>query len=180
LLYQDLRSADTTMWEHLWGCHKCHRTTYRSTGPAPDRDPDGVVAGPEHAAFLARALLRHGAVSRLGRRRQLLQREGGRPHGAFVEVRLVQQAERRVPRFELLRALEEADDLSVLGIRGNPVSDCSAGGVPLRPPSLQLRRISFKQSSSSGSGSFQSQSTSIQKPTRTSERAFPEVTISST
>src|SRR5215218_2798109 len=52
---------------------------------------------------------------------QRLQREGGRPHGAFVEVRLVAEAERRVPRFELLRALEEADDIAVLGIRGHPV-----------------------------------------------------------
>src|SRR5215213_2057176 len=52
---------------------------------------------------------------------QLLEREGGRPHGAFVEVRLVAEAERRVPRFELLRALEEADDIAVLGIRGHPV-----------------------------------------------------------
>src|SRR5437868_8019888 len=54
---------------------------------------------------------------------QLRQREGGRPHGAFVEVRLVQEAERRVPRVELLRALEEADDLAVLGIRGHPVPE---------------------------------------------------------
>src|SRR5215212_5926632 len=52
---------------------------------------------------------------------QLLQREGGRPHGAFVEVRLVVEAERRVPRAELLRALEEADDLAVLGVGGHPV-----------------------------------------------------------
>src|SRR5215475_4791285 len=52
---------------------------------------------------------------------QLLQREGGRPHGALVEARLVAEAERRVPRFELLRALEEADDIAVLGIRGHPV-----------------------------------------------------------
>jgi len=52
---------------------------------------------------------------------QLLQREGGRPHVAFVEVRLVAEAERRVPRLELLRALEEADDIAVLGIRGHPV-----------------------------------------------------------
>src|SRR5919106_936349 len=52
---------------------------------------------------------------------QPLQREGGRPHGALVEVRLVAEAERRVPRFELLRALEEADDLAVLGVRGHPV-----------------------------------------------------------
>src|SRR3989440_9753088 len=52
---------------------------------------------------------------------QLLQREGGRPHGAFVEVRLVAEAERGVPRFELVRALEEADDIAVLGIGGHPV-----------------------------------------------------------
>src|SRR5438128_8260816 len=59
---------------------------------------------------------------------QLLQREGGRPHGAFVEVRLVHEAERRVPRFELLRALEEADDLAVLGIRGHPVPESRREG----------------------------------------------------
>src|SRR5213076_1580905 len=52
---------------------------------------------------------------------QLLQREGDRPHGAFVEVRLVAEAERRVPRLELVRALEEADDMVVLGVRGHPV-----------------------------------------------------------
>src|SRR5256714_14367385 len=52
---------------------------------------------------------------------QLLKREGDRPQGAFVEVRLVAEAEGRVPRFELLRALEVADDLAVLGIRGHPV-----------------------------------------------------------
>src|SRR2546428_2845366 len=52
---------------------------------------------------------------------RLLQREGDRPHGAFVEVRRVAEAERRVPRFELLRGLEVADDLAVLGIRGHPV-----------------------------------------------------------
>ena len=45
---------------------------------------------------------------------QLLQREGGRPHGAVVEVRAVVEAQRRVPRLELLRGLEEADDLAVL------------------------------------------------------------------
>ena len=33
------------------------------------------------------------------------------------------EAERRVPRFELLRALEEADDLAILGIRGHPVPE---------------------------------------------------------
>src|SRR6266566_1386192 len=44
---------------------------------------------------------------------QLLQREGGRPHLAFVKGRLVAEAERCVPRLELLRALEEADDAVV-------------------------------------------------------------------
>jgi hypothetical protein len=34
---------------------------------------------------------------------QLLQRERGRPHGAVVEVRRVVEAQRRVPRLELLR-----------------------------------------------------------------------------
>src|SRR5215218_4049966 len=53
---------------------------------------------------------------------QLLQREGGRPHDAFVEVRCVVEAERRVPRVELLGALEVADDLAVLvGVGGHPV-----------------------------------------------------------
>src|SRR2546421_1973964 len=52
---------------------------------------------------------------------QLLQREGDRPQGAFVEVRLVTESERRVPRLELLRALEETHDLAVLGIRGYSV-----------------------------------------------------------
>jgi len=52
---------------------------------------------------------------------RLLQRKGRRPHGAFVEVRLVAEADRRVPRFELLRALEETDDLAVLGLRRHPV-----------------------------------------------------------
>src|SRR2546425_545364 len=52
---------------------------------------------------------------------QLLQSEDDRPHGAFVEVRRVAEAERRVSRLELLRGLEEAYDLAVLGIRGHPV-----------------------------------------------------------
>src|SRR5439155_15282564 len=54
---------------------------------------------------------------------QLRQREVDRPHAAFVEVCRVAEAERRVPRVELPRALEEADDLAVLGIRGHPVPE---------------------------------------------------------
>src|SRR5439155_516841 len=41
---------------------------------------------------------------------QLLQGEGDRPEASVVEVRRVVEAERRVPRAELLRALEETDD----------------------------------------------------------------------
>jgi len=53
---------------------------------------------------------------------QLLQREGNRPHGLFIEIRRVIEAEPRVSRLELLRSLEEADDLAVLiGIRGHPM-----------------------------------------------------------
>src|SRR5437879_484576 len=59
---------------------------------------------------------------------QLLQREGDGPHGPFVEVRLVAEAERRVPGVELLRALEEADDLAVLGIRGHSVPESRREG----------------------------------------------------
>src|SRR5438874_13261048 len=59
---------------------------------------------------------------------QLLQREGDRPQGAFVEVRAVVEAERRVPRLELVRGLEAADDLAVLGIRGRPVPELLRDG----------------------------------------------------
>src|SRR5438876_774139 len=59
---------------------------------------------------------------------QLLQREGDRPQGAFVEVRAVVEAQRRVPRLELVRGLEEADDLAVLGIRGHPVPELRREG----------------------------------------------------
>src|SRR6266550_8008510 len=52
---------------------------------------------------------------------QLLQREGDRPHGAFVELRAVVEAEHRVPLLELRRVAEEADDLAILGIRRHPV-----------------------------------------------------------
>src|SRR5262245_15343680 len=40
---------------------------------------------------------------------QLLQREVGRPHVAVVEICLVAETERGVPRLELVRALVEAD-----------------------------------------------------------------------
>src|SRR5438309_3542218 len=59
---------------------------------------------------------------------QPLQRVGVRPHVAFVELRLVAEAERRVPRLELRRCLEEADDLIVLGIRGHPIPESRREG----------------------------------------------------
>src|SRR2546425_7691137 len=62
---------------------------------------------------------------------QSLQREGVRPHVAFVEVRLVAEAECCIPCFELLRCLEEADDLAVLalpGICGHPVPESRREG----------------------------------------------------
>src|SRR6476646_2120696 len=52
---------------------------------------------------------------------QLLEREGDRPHGAFVELRAVVEAKDRVPLLELPRVAEEADDLAVLGIRRHAV-----------------------------------------------------------
>src|SRR5438067_1548592 len=53
---------------------------------------------------------------------QLRQREGDRPHGAFVELRAVVEAEHRVPLLELPGVAEEADGLAVLvGIGGHPV-----------------------------------------------------------
>src|SRR5215210_7259339 len=52
---------------------------------------------------------------------QLLQRERRRPYPTLVEVGLVAEAERRVPRLELLRVLEEAKDLVALGVGGHAV-----------------------------------------------------------
>src|SRR5260370_41788587 len=52
---------------------------------------------------------------------QLRQSVGVRPHVAFVELRLVAESERGVPRLELLRGLEEADDLALFGVRGHAV-----------------------------------------------------------
>src|SRR3989475_6814019 len=52
---------------------------------------------------------------------QLLQREGDRPHGTFVEVRLVAEAERGVPGVELLRALRSEEHTSELQSQSNLV-----------------------------------------------------------
>src|SRR6266568_4651522 len=90
--------------------------------------PRRLGLAPWRAPSSAHALLHERADSSLFGGGQLLQREGGRPQGAGVEVRRVAEAERRVPRLELLRALEEADDLAVLGIRGHPVPESRREG----------------------------------------------------
>src|SRR5512139_4293684 len=73
-------------------------------------------------SYSAHGFLHERGDLRLFGRSQFLQREGGRPHGAFVEVRRVVEAERRIPRIELRCGCEEADDLAVLvGIGGHPV-----------------------------------------------------------
>src|SRR6266581_6070156 len=83
--------------------------------------PRRLGLAPWRAPSSAHALLHERADSCLFGGGQLLQREGDRPQGAVVEVRLVAEAERRVPRLELLRALEVADHLAVLGVRGHAV-----------------------------------------------------------
>src|SRR2546426_7869444 len=51
-------------------------------------------------------------------RGQPCQREAGRPHVAFVEVRLVAETERRVPRLELAAAWKKQTTLSSLAYAG--------------------------------------------------------------
>src|SRR5918995_5645134 len=102
------------------------RRTRRRLGSASSRDAPGSTVGRRSrvnrlGGGSARRPLHERADPCLCGGGQLLERKRGRPHGAFVEVRLVAEAERSVPRVELLGALEEADDLAVLGIRGHPV-----------------------------------------------------------
>src|SRR5215204_5777113 len=102
------------------------RRTRRRLGSASSRDAPGLTVGRRsrvnRPGGSARRPLHERADLRLFGGTQLLQRKRGRPHGALVEVRLVAEAERSVPRVELLGALEEADDLAVLvGVGGHPV-----------------------------------------------------------
>src|SRR5215471_9166324 len=76
---------------------------------------------PWRARFSADRLFHERGDPCLGGGGQLRQREGDRPQGAVVEVRRVVEAERRIPGLELLRGLEEADDLAVLGVGGHPI-----------------------------------------------------------
>jgi hypothetical protein len=117
----------------------------RATGPQFQRAPAGLftlaavpcsVSGGGLPCSWKRSDLLSSPLSSRARRSllvgggQLLQREGDRPHGSFVEVRLVAEAERRVSRFELVRALEEADDIAILGVCGHPVPGSRREGRP--------------------------------------------------
>src|SRR6266699_476122 len=104
--------ANGSLYRRCWrcGCWDCWTREYRR------RSRPG-------ARSLADRFLHECGDPCLFGRSQPLQREGGRPHIALVEVRLVAEAERRVPRLELRSCLEEADDLIVLGIRGHPVPE---------------------------------------------------------
>src|SRR5467141_3023382 len=94
--------------------------------PVPWRPQDPAVG--LRARPLAHSFLHERCYPCLFGGSQPLQCEGVRPHVAFVEIRLVAEAERRIPRLELLSWLEEADDLVVLGIRGHPVPESRREG----------------------------------------------------
>src|ERR1700716_3870607 len=85
--------------------------------------PTRAVAARCRAQSSARRFLHERADPCLVLGGQLCQSEGVGPHSPFVEVRLVAEAEGRVPGLELLRGLEEAHDVTVLGIRGHPVPE---------------------------------------------------------
>src|SRR5829696_2008534 len=107
-----------------WG-----RRTRRRLGSASGRDAPGLTVGRRSRVNRPGGSARRPPHERAdpclcggGQLLQRLQRKRGRPHGALVEVRLVAEAERCVPRVELLGALEEAHHLAVLvGVGGHPV-----------------------------------------------------------
>ena len=108
------RSRTGPAWSEASGgtCPRCRRPPRRAGSPAPGR----AEARPSAHRFLhelADPLLVGGG--------QLRQGEGGRPHGALVEVRGSVEPEGRIPLLELRSGCEEADDLAVLCIRGHPV-----------------------------------------------------------
>jgi len=104
-----------------------------SAGTSPDRMQnamrigvarrgDVLARGPfdDCRADSAHCLLHERTDPCLFRRGQFRQGEGSRPDGAFGEVRLVAETQRRISRLELLRALEEADAVAVPGVGGHP------------------------------------------------------------
>src|SRR6266851_9947473 len=114
------RAGGLAGWRHAIGTAGTRRGC-QLTALAADRHSagDGWPGRPRRRPRAsAHRFLHQGGDPGLAVGGQLRQGVGGRPHGAFVEVRLVAEAERRVPGLELLRALEEADDVAVLGIGG--------------------------------------------------------------
>src|SRR5438477_10902817 len=102
----------------------------KRVAPFPDAPGEGRASGMAERAVgvscdlsSAHRFLHERADPRFCGRGQLLQRKGDRPQATLVEVRRVAEAKRRVPRLELLRVLEEADDLAVLVVRGHPVPE---------------------------------------------------------
>src|SRR5690606_30034637 len=93
------------------------RTTCPSASRSPGRDGRPSAGGERGSAYCP---LDERSDRRLHLRRPRRQREGGGPHGAVVEAGLVAEAERGVARLELVRALEEDDDLAVSGVGGHP------------------------------------------------------------
>src|SRR5262249_14886487 len=93
----------------------------------------------------AHRLLHQRGDLRLVGRRELPQRVRGRPHPALIEVRLVAEPERRVPRLELRRVLEEAHHLVVFGVRRHPVPrplfELGRGGHDDRVDTLRHRTV---------------------------------------
>ncbi len=118
--------------------------TRQIRAPPENRDEGGTLVLNQHehrrSGSADRLLHERGDLLLVGGG-QLLQREGGRPHRAVVELRSVVEAERRVPRAELRRALEEADDLAVPRVRGHPVPRLRHEvGRRLRDDRVQSRR----------------------------------------
>jgi hypothetical protein len=64
----------------------------------------------------------------------LFYRKGDRPHVPLIELSLVLEAKRRISRLEFVHALEEADYLAVLCIRGHPVPESQFGLATVRSP----------------------------------------------
>src|SRR5262245_3038325 len=105
---------------HHWYHERSARRTLGETASYPATD--SRVAIPVGSAS-AHCFLHERANPCLLGGGELFQREGRRPHGAFIEIRLVAEAQRCVSGLELRRTLEETDHVTVLGIRGHPVPE---------------------------------------------------------
>src|SRR5436309_513035 len=102
----------------VWSSHR--KSDWTATRPRVLRRQRGVTSSrptitPSVGSVLRYRFLHERGDPCLFGGSQPLERECVRPHVALVEVRLITEAERRVPRLELRCCLEEADDLAVLG-----------------------------------------------------------------